>query len=323
MEIERLAFGLSHADKCRASHYKWLNVPPGIPPEMAIEFMARLNAGSTIGKLTSGKPNYGPAFVNYPRFKKHCHLHPTWGAEARKISEANVIHLKGALRKSLTHCRNGHAFSGDNLYVSPDGKERRCMTCMRFNGKFGRRVSEDQARRAIEALKAGALLTEICRTGAPSYVVTQRALQIFRSKNPKFDHLVAKLAGVSQVKRRDEAKSSRLYVRSVPITASAGADFFQLARNAVPASLPRQVREDAIGSMALDLAEGKLQPGDIRRRVQEYITAQFRLFSKFGPRSLDAPLSADGSATLMDVLSTDSGGGYWDLNMLASTGRQK
>jgi hypothetical protein len=322
MEIERIPFGQSHADKIRVAHYKWVNMPPGIPPEMAAEFMEKLKAGSTIRKLTGGG-KLGAPMVSHERFKKHCQMHPVWAAEAREISDANGRTIKGSRERAKTHCRNGHPFAGDNLYISPDRKERRCMTCMRFNGKFGRRVSEDQARKTIEALKQGALLTEICRTGAPSYVVTQRALQIFRRKNPKFDHLVAKLAGVSQVKRRDEAKSSRLYIRSVPITASAGADFFQIARNAVPASLPRQVREDAIGSMALDLAEGKLQPGDIRRRVQEYITAQFRLFSKFGPRSLDAPLSADGSATLMDVLSTDSGGGYWDLNMLASTGRQK
>jgi hypothetical protein len=91
----------------------------------------------------------------------------------------------------------------------------------------------------------------------------------------------------------------------------------------VPASLPRPIREDVIGSMALDLAEGKLQPEDIQRRVHEYVTAQFRLFSKFGPQSLDAPLSAEGPATLLDMLSTDAGTGYWDPNMMASTGRQK
>ena len=40
--------------------------------------------------------------------------------------------------------------------------------------------------------------------------------------------------------------------------------------------------------MALDLAVGKLQPQDVRNRVREYITAHFRMFSKFGPQSLDA-----------------------------------
>jgi hypothetical protein len=225
METERQP-AKSYGDKHRTACERWVGMPSGLPPEMAIEFMARLNAGSTIGKLTSGKPGYGPAFVNYPRFKKHCQMHPTWGAEARKISEANVIRLKGAPRKALTHCRNGHAFAGDNLYVSPDGKERRCLTCMKFNGKFGRRVSEDQAKRAIEALKAGALLTEICKAGAPSYVVTQRAQ--FRAYfedafargltvDQIFDHLAATHRGTEEAKKRFLARRARSENSDFPV----------------------------------------------------------------------------------------------------------
>jgi hypothetical protein len=66
--------------------------------------------------------------------------------------------------------------------------------------------------------------------------------------------------------------------------------------------------------MALDVVEGKLRPTDIRRRVREYVTAQFRLFSKYGPASLDGRLSEDGNAPLLDRLSTDVGTGYWDVN---------
>jgi hypothetical protein len=66
-------------------------MPPGIPPDMAIEFMAKLKAGSTIGKLTTGK--YGPSMVSYERFKKHCELHPAWAAEAWRISRV----IRGAL----------------------------------------------------------------------------------------------------------------------------------------------------------------------------------------------------------------------------------
>jgi len=54
MEIKRLPFGQSHADKCRVGYLKWVNAPPGIPREIAIEFMAKLKAGSTVRKLTAG-----------------------------------------------------------------------------------------------------------------------------------------------------------------------------------------------------------------------------------------------------------------------------
>jgi len=30
-----------------------------------------------------------------------------------------------------THCKNGHPLSGDNLYVRPDGRGRRCKACVR------------------------------------------------------------------------------------------------------------------------------------------------------------------------------------------------
>ena len=39
--------------------------------------------------------------------------------------------------------------------------------------------------------------------------------------------------------------------------------------------------------------------------------------------SLDARLYDDGNATLLDCLSTEAGTGYWDINMMASSGRRK
>jgi hypothetical protein len=92
---------------------------------------------------------------------------------------------------------------------------------------------------------------------------------------------------------------------------------------AIPANLPAQIRDDVIGAMALELVEGKLKTTDVRRRVREFIKAQFRQFGKFGPLSLDARLFEDGNATLLDRLSTEAGTGYWDINMMASTGRRK
>ena len=96
-----------------------------------------------------------------------------------------------------------------------------------------------------------------------------------------------------------------------------------LIRSAVPANLPAQILDDVIGAMALEIVEGKLRPTDIRRRVREYVAAQYRQFGKFGPLSLDARLFEDGNATLLDRLSTEAGTGYWDINMMASTGRRK
>ena len=83
MEIESLPYGQSLADKHRAAELKWRGRPPGIPPDIAIEFMAKLQAGSTLHKLTGGGKKLGPAIVSYDRFKKHCEINPEWAKEGR------------------------------------------------------------------------------------------------------------------------------------------------------------------------------------------------------------------------------------------------
>jgi hypothetical protein len=65
MEIERLPLAQSHGDKCRAGQLRWLNMPPGIPPEMAVEFMAKLQAGSTVRKLTGGGEEIGASYREF------------------------------------------------------------------------------------------------------------------------------------------------------------------------------------------------------------------------------------------------------------------
>jgi hypothetical protein len=74
--------------------------------------------------------------------------------------------------------------------------------------------------------------------------------------------------------------------------------------------------------MDIDDLKAAIESGR-RRRVREYVTAQYRQFSKFGPVSLDARLFEDGNSTLLDRLSTEARTGYWDINMMASTGRRK
>jgi hypothetical protein len=109
MEIEHLPFDQSRADKCRAAELKWRGMPPGIPPEMAVEFMEKLKAGSTIRKLTVGGKHLAPAVVSRDRFKKHCELNQRWAAQARILSDANSRRGKGVMLRQRTHCKNGHS----------------------------------------------------------------------------------------------------------------------------------------------------------------------------------------------------------------------
>jgi hypothetical protein len=152
----------SHADLIRAGLLRWHGVPPGIPPAMADDFMSKLKAGSTVRKLTAGGTKHGPAMANYGRFKKHCELNPTWAAEAQRISDVNGRLGKGARLRNLTHCRNGHPFSGENLYVFPDGKERKCITCLKQRYESPVPATAEQIQQVTAALNAGKTISQIC-----------------------------------------------------------------------------------------------------------------------------------------------------------------
>jgi len=277
--------------------------------------MAGLRDGRTLRTL----------YVSHAQFKTYCAAHPEHAQEALPLIEANAKSArlrKGAHLGSRTHCKYGHPFSGENLFISPEGW-RRCQICIAKSHGENRTMSEQQARRVVEALNEGKTIANITKSGSPSYILNHRALLLFRQKHPKFERLVLRLSTANAKVHHAEAAARRAQVLRAPAIDAHGADIFMLIRSAVPANLPAQIRDDVIGAMALEIVEGKLRPTDIRRRVREYVAVQYRQFSKFGRVSLDARLFEDGNATLLDCLSTEAGTGYWDINMMASTGRQK
>lgn len=72
---------------------------------------------------------------------------------------------------------------------------------------------------------------------------------------------------------------------------------------AVNRGLPRHVRDDVIGMMALAVLEGKLMVDKIESGARSFVTAYNRDNRVFDDLSLDAPIGGgDGSFTLLDVL---------------------
>src|SRR5439155_22133381 len=97
MPRDNLATSSSPSDFHRTLELNWWrNAPPGMPPAMAEECMARLKAGSTVRKLSLSLRQFGPGLVTVGRFKKHCELHPEWAAEAWRISKANTKAARSA-----------------------------------------------------------------------------------------------------------------------------------------------------------------------------------------------------------------------------------
>jgi hypothetical protein len=277
--------------------------------------LAALSNGKTLNQICGGRLNgrytSGEKITDYRLYQNYCADHPDFSREAQALLAENMKASnarKGARLRNRTHCKHGHPFSGKNLYISPDGKERRCWACMTRNGNTRRRMSEQQARRVVEALNDGKTIANITAAGKPSYILNHRALLLFRQKHPKFDRIVVRLSTANAKVHHAEASARRAQILRAHTIAEHGADIFTLIRAAVPGSLPAQIRDDVIGAMGLELVEGKLRPADIRKRVREFVTAQYRQFSKFGPLSLDARLYDDGTTTLGDTITR----GLWD-----------
>jgi hypothetical protein len=62
-----------------------------------------------------------------------CRVHECCNPEHLEPVTCQVNVLRGesfaAREAALTHCKNGHPLSGDNLYARPDGKARECRAC--------------------------------------------------------------------------------------------------------------------------------------------------------------------------------------------------
>jgi hypothetical protein len=100
MASENLAFQPSHADICRASELRWRGAAPGIPPEMADEFMAAVKAGKDHPHahvrqkgVSAHDGNTGPvsiSFLTAPDSPSECPLHSIFWSS---LGRANAIDM--------------------------------------------------------------------------------------------------------------------------------------------------------------------------------------------------------------------------------------
>jgi hypothetical protein len=317
MEIERLPLGQSHADKCRAANLKWRNMPPGIPPDMAVEFVDKLKAGSTIRKLTSGVKKIGPAIVSYERFKKHCELHPEWAAGAWAISQANTAKGKGDALRVTTHCRAGlHAMTGENVFIDGTHGRRRCLACRRASTARLPMIAIEVVEKVKLALTRGASISQITQ-GKPVgggkrnsrlVITSPKALKRYRIENPDFNRFVMEAMSDSLI----VGQRLRHQRRANAAKREETNDYFRI-RALVPIGNPH--RDDIISRIFEDLLSGSLKREDIGIRIKVYVTELNRLFPtkhvKFGNSplvSLDEVMFEDGSTTGGDTVSR----GLWD-----------
>lgn len=91
-----------------------------------------------------------------------------------------------------------------------------------------------------------------------------------------------------------------------------GAELLLAVNEAVPRSLPEQVRAEVCQDIIVAILSGEMDLGDIRKKASEYTRKVFRLFpDRYGPLSLDEPppWMRDGRTPLGEML--DSAIEHW------------
>jgi hypothetical protein len=314
MEIKLLPLSQSTSDKQRASALKWKGMPPGMPPEMAIEFMARLQAGSTIRKLTSGIKKYGPAIVSYERFKKHGKMHPAWAADAWRISKVNGNAAKGHFR-NRTHCLNGYLFAESARVADYNkGLTRQCRVCELMRNKRGGVIKPEVLEELTARLMNGSTISDLTKAGKKGYLVKFSTLARYRREHPDFNSI---LVDASRAHGRVvQARAQKLRwqrVRNATVRDDNN-DYYKV-RDMIPESNTH--RDDIVARIFEDLLTGSLKREDVRARVKVYVAEFNELFptkyAKFGNSplvSLDEVMFEDGSTTRGDTVSR----GLWGLD---------
>jgi hypothetical protein len=252
-------------------------------------------------------------------------------------------------RMPKTHCPSGHALEGVNLLIDNRGA-RICRTCRRAavrkwqkaisgEGKLAFRVRANEQRKRDR--RKGHIRHGYTRNGIANMVTREHVEQIFESVresgalkaaypiigqwkmkaflffNPKVYVAINKL--------RERTKGTIVMAPAISIRRPARVEgLIERINLAVPRYLQRDHRDDVVSDRACAWLEGRLRADDIERRAIEYVRARFKSdHNKHGDLSLDVPIYLDGSATLLDRLSTEAEAGLWDINMMASTGRRK
>lgn len=240
--------------------------------------------------------------------------------------ESRAYNLTDCNFPRIRFCKHGHALVGENLVFTTN--RIRCRNCMRrvsAKSKSNPSLSESTVRRVLDNLREGRTISNMAGWAGNDYVggkiVEPNRLKAFCVANPRLGKIINELAEKNAKQAQAWKRVSRI---ARPAIVRATDDIMMMIRAAVPRYLPKDHRDDVIQNIWMAVLERRLKRSEIQERASDFIGAEYKVnHNKWGPCSLDAPICVDSSVTLLDVLSTESGSGYWDPNMMASTGRRK
>lgn len=230
------------------------------------------------------------------------------------VRERRIIDGTYKPRANLrTHCPLGHLYSSENTTLDRRGK-RYCRECKRIRSRAlikPRAISASTARLVNEAVLSGKNFAEItgeCRAGTTfDRIVGSTSLYSFRKAHPKIDAKWKAIIAKNKGKRVCRVTAAPALLRND------GVDVFKCIVKATE-QLFEPIRSIVQSDMWTDVAENKLRLSDIQERVRDYVRKYHRdnshsVTSRYGDRSLDAPLNADG----FSLIETMEDGAGWSV----------
>lgn len=273
-------------------------------PEQAEQVMAGLRAGHALRTIHASN------IVTPGRLANHCEAFPEFGAEVRRLADANrkaIGFRRMEWQRAKTHCIHGHEFTPENVSLQKDGS-RQCRTCNRMRAAQPRPISPEKVERIKALISHGVPLNSIYN-GA-NYVAGHHSIKRQCSIDPELGRLVAEVAARNRKLTNSPERLALMRRRAAITRQRREADEYRAIRAMVPTYLPPDVRDDIVHNIMRAIWERSLRRGDIRSRVQLFVTQHNRMFpvkfAKFGSArllSLDEVLFDDGAATRGDTVS--------------------
>lgn len=217
-----------------------------------------------------------------------------------------------------THCKRGHELTPENLL--PSSPFRSCKKCnrLRMRGyRAKRNITPERVRRVFQHLEDGLTFKKIGRSLGSS---TTTAFRHLLSENPRLMKKAAPLIERNRLASYQTRPQCIKRVLAPAILRNDGRDAFS-AIQAATRHLIEPIKGTVQSDIWLDVAEGRLPIRDIGIRVQDYVRKYHRdekhsVTSRWGNRSLDAPMGDDGFSLLDTIADT----GAWSP-IATNTGR--
>ncbi|SEB95004.1 hypothetical protein SAMN05444164_0640 [Bradyrhizobium erythrophlei] len=293
--------------------------------------MDRLRRGFSLRSVLSGKWTPDGLRVrgigSLHGFASHCKAFPSWGAEATRLVEINLItanRRKGARKRNLTHCKRGHELSGTNLGIKASG-QRWCKACNHGLQKIGSVMKPEQIARVHKAIENGLTVGQITQTrGARRLIVTFKALKRYRIENPSFDRFLIENARVRLSRSQlmlfrivpSNAEHFRLDLaqEDVPPFEMQAGDFEWILSLLKQKRVPFEARYDVAQDIIVSLLSRAISRENLANRIMDFTSEHYRRNPGLGygtvkqPDSLDAPIYDDADVSRGDRAHR----GLWD-----------